>query len=148
MGVRVIYATDLEGHPAKTGIFADGPKGIAFRLAGIHSQKGATKGRAQIALWVRMADGLDESGMANFRRNFAQAAAKVEKNGDTLTVTANGLDGKMKLSANLGSNERLACEGGNPSALDSVLWVNGNDVGSRTLKTAPALRAAAGAPSD
>jgi len=135
LGVRILTAADLNGQPVKAAIFNDGPKDSAFRIACVQSGDKPTKGRAHIALLVRMAEDVDAT---TFRKSFAAEAATAEKKEDILTVAAPAKN--LKLSVNLKTNERLTCEGGDAAALRSVLWVNGKDLGSQALQTAPALR--------
>ena len=129
-GFRVVHAVNMEGGPAAIELKNDGNKLGAMTLTVTHSPAKPGKGRASVALWTRVAEGLDDAGFAQFRRDFAQAEAKAVLEGPILDVTASGL----RLKANIEKQERLACEGDDPGAADLLLAVDGKDLGREALQ--------------
>ena len=133
VGLRFVLALDTGGKPAPVRWFNDGGKHGAARFACVHSE-GAPQGRGTVAFWARAAEGLDDAGFADFRRRFARAEARAEASGDRVDVSVEGLQGRMRVAADVAKGERLAREGGEPAAEDCLLWVNGREVGREILR--------------
>ena len=131
-GLRFLVAEDSEGGRAPVQWIQDDPKLPATRLTVVHAT-GEHPGRGVTAVWLRVAEGLDEAGFAAFRRAFAAAPATVSRHGAELRLEAAGLLGPMVLEVNPGQGERLRLEGGEPDAAGALLSVNGRDWGCEIL---------------
>jgi hypothetical protein len=132
-GFRIVHAVDLQGHPARAELRTDLGVSTAMTLTVVHSATKPESGRASVAVWTRVAEGLDDAGFARFRREFAQAAATAQFDGTTLEVSGQGLQGPLRLKANLATSERLVCEGEEPGAAAALLSVDGRDYGREIL---------------
>jgi len=132
VGLRVLLALDTAGTPAPLRWASDGLQRGAMRLTCVHAAADP-QGRGTIALWARAAEGLDDAAFAAFRRDFAKAEGRVAVQGDRVEVAVAGLQGRMRVVADLAKKERLAREGGEPAAEDALLWVDGKDWGREIL---------------
>lgn len=133
-GFRIVHAVDLHGAAAAAELRTDITAPEAVTLTVIHSPAKPENGRASIALWARVAEGVDEAGFARFRSDFARAAATARLDGAILEVSAQGLQGPLRLAANLETAERQACEGEEPGASEALLSVDGHDLGREILQ--------------
>jgi len=132
-GLRYLAALTASGQRAPVRWANDGVKQNAMRLTCVHSET-PPQGRATVAFWVRVAEGLDDAAFARFRRDFAAARAESKVDGDTVELTAAGLSGPLRVLANVTKGERKALEGGEPFAADALFCVNGRDYGREILK--------------
>lgn len=131
VGVKVVYALDLEGQPAQLALVNDGnPYGV-MRLSIIHSNQPPTRGRAVAAFWIRVAEGLDERGFVRFRERFSQDQATVRRDSEVVDILAPGEEAPLHLRANIATRERLNEEA---KAQEGILWVNGQEVGQAILR--------------
>ncbi len=138
-GFRVLHATDLQGEPAKAELRADVAAPNAMTVTVVHSAGKPEEGRASVALWTRVEEGLDEAGFAQFRKAFTDAHATAAFDGATLQVEAQGVHGPLRLKANLATSERLLCEGDESGAADALLAIDGHDVGREILRDVPPI---------
>ena len=132
VGVRFLYTTDTAGAPAPVTYVQDEPGRPAKRLTVVHAE-GTAQGRGVTALWMRVAEGLDADGFAAFRRSFGAAKATAGRQGDVLTVEAEGGQGALRIVADLKKGERRRLEGGEPGTDTALLRVDGRDVGRELL---------------
>lgn len=135
VGLRFVLALDTEGRPAPLRWIDDGREHGASRFACLHSVT-APQGRGTVAIWVRVGEGLDGAAFADFRRKMAAVGAKAEVEGDRIDITMDGLQGRMRLSVDVGKGERRVREGGEPAAEEAILWVDGRDLGREILREA------------
>ncbi len=133
VGLRFVLALDTAGKPAPVRWVNDGGKHGAARFVCVHSES-APEGRGTAAIWARAAEGMDDAAFADFRRRFAAAEAKVETAGDRIDIAVEGLQGRMRVAADVAKGERQVREGGEPAAEDCLLWVNGRDYGREILR--------------
>jgi hypothetical protein len=130
VGLRVLLALDTAGKAASLCWANDGAKQNAMRLTCVHAATDP-QGRGTLVLWARAAEGLDDAKFAAFRRDFAKADGKADAQGDRVEASAAGLQGRMRVLADVAKKERLAREGGEPAAEDGLLWVDGKDWGKQ-----------------
>jgi hypothetical protein len=132
-GMRFLFTEAMDGKPAPVRFVRDDPKLPANRLTVVHAE-GTDQGRGITAVWLRVADGLDDAGFTAFRREFATAKADATHKGDTLSLEAAGRQGLIRIEADLAKGERRRLEGGEPGAEAALLLVNGRDVGRELLR--------------
>jgi hypothetical protein len=129
MGVRfLITSTGTEKAP--TEIVVDGPKLPARRISVVHSRELPTQ-RGTVAVYIRVADQLDERGFTAFRAEFRGTEAHGSINGDLVDAEVKAKSGRLRVVADVVKGERRVVEGGEP---DALLSVNGVDVGAEILK--------------
>lgn len=129
IGVRVLLATTTDGKVAPVQLIEDARGGVARRLTVVHAGD-EPRGRGTLAVWLRAAEGLDETAFAEWRKNFAAANARVKERGGVLDAEVAGAGGAMRIEVEVATGERRRAEGGEPSAL---LSVNGRDVGREVM---------------
>jgi hypothetical protein len=130
VGIRILLATGAGGRPAAVSVVNDGTKYRVRRLTCLHSPSVPTR-RATVGLWVRGAEGLDEAAFAQFRTSFAGADARTE--GDVVELSAPGLQGALRVAANVATGERTTREGAAPDSQDDLLVLDGEDLGRAIL---------------
>jgi len=133
-GFRILHALDLQESTATVALVNDGNRLDAMTLTVTHSPGKPERGRASVAIWARVAEDLDETHFAAFRRAFAQAAATAKYDGTTLEVSAQGEHGTLRLAGNLKTGDRLVCEGEEPGAANALLSIDGRDIGREILR--------------
>ncbi len=133
VGVRVLGAVTLEGAEAPIQLINDGNPYDVMTLSVTHSPQPPTHGRAWVAFWVRVAEGLDDAGFARFRQSFAQAKGVVTTDGNVVDVIAQGEKGKLMLRADIVQKRRLLRSGEEAVPQDYLLLVNGREVGKEIL---------------
>jgi len=130
LGIRFLYTQGTDGQPAPIEYISDGAGLPARRLTVVHSRT-APKGRGTTVAWFRVADGLDASRLAHFRRDFARAKATVTRSGDELRVEVAATDNRLRIIARLDAQDRRELAGQEP---DGLLAVNGYDLGQEMLE--------------
>ncbi|MCS7254782.1 MAG: hypothetical protein RMK18_11965 [Armatimonadota bacterium] len=131
VGVKVVYALDLDGQQAQILLVNDGnPYGV-MRLSIVHSTQPPTRGSAVAAIWVRVSEGMDEGGFAHFRERFAQEQATVRREGDVMDISVPGEESPLHLRANIVTHERLSEE---LETQEGILYVNGRETGQVILR--------------
>jgi hypothetical protein len=130
LGIRFLYTENAAGLAAPVHYIADAAGLPARRLTIVHSAA-APHGRGTVVAWFRVADGLDAGRLAQFRRDFARAKAKVSRNGDELRVDAAGTESHLGIVARLEAEDRRELAGQEP---DGLLAVNGYDAGQEILE--------------
>lgn len=133
MGVRFLYATSEASDKAPIDLVVE-PTGrhALMRLTATHSDQPPQK-RATTVLWVRAAEGLDDAGFAAFRKAFADSKAEVSFDYDKTIVRADGLEGEMRLVANLQRGLALERQGEEAKAEERLFAVDGRDFGREIL---------------
>ena len=112
---------------------ADGLKVRAVRLSAMLSVSAPTIG-AVAAVWVRVAEQLDDAGFERFRHAFTEGASSVTFTGDRADIAVPGLTGHLRLVADLARRERVAREGAEAGADDCMLKVDGREIGRPILE--------------
>lgn len=124
-GLRILIATTVANGTAPVQFVADRPGDVARRITILHAAEDP-RGRATAAVWLRVADGLDDAAFVAWRREFAAAKARADLVGGQVSAEVAGLAGPLRIEADVEKGERIRLEGGEPRAL---LSVNGRDVG-------------------
>lgn len=132
VGIRFVVAADASGKPAPVALATDGREYGTMRLTCTHAAA-APAGRGVVALWVRAAEGLDETAFAEFRKSFAGAKVEAKAEGNTVEVSVPGVESRLRLVADVATWQRLAREGAEPGAEERLLAVNGHDLGREIL---------------
>ena len=135
LAMRILYASALdaswaeEDKPAPVQFIRDNAGLLLNRITIVHAATTPKKGRATAVVWLRAADGLDETAFAQFRRAFtaAKAGATLDR-GKTLKAWAAGLAGPLRIEADVTTGKRLKLEGGAPRP--ALLTVNGRELGA------------------
>lgn len=129
VAMRIIYS-DIVGKqaPAPAYYIRDNSKAVANRITIIHDST-EPKGRATAAVWLRAAEGLDADGFKTFRGDFASARAGVSFDGVNFQSEVAGLNGPMRIEADVVKKIRRKLEGGEPRP--ALLSINGSEVGKQ-----------------
>ena len=133
VAMRYVLALDVKGRPAPIALVRDGGKVPAMRFSAFHSET-ASNERAVVAVWIRVAEGLDEAGFAKFRKICTDAKTPVKVDGDWVEVSATGEHGTLCLAADLKAEKRWVREGSGVKNERSILSVNDQDLGAVLLK--------------
>lgn len=138
VAMRYVAASDTAGHPAPVELAADGGRARAVRMTALLSETAPTN-RAVAAVWMRVAEQLDEAGFDRFRRSFAEGSPSVTHAGNRVDIAVPGFDGHLRLVADLAKRERVAREGAEAGADDCMLKVDGREIGRPILERALAV---------
>jgi hypothetical protein len=133
VALRYVFALDVSGQPATLAVLRDGEKVSAMRFTAFHSER-TTNARAVVAIWVRVAEGLDDPAFEQFRESCAAAETPVIIKRDTIEVRAPAKKGTLRLIVNLTAEKRLLCEGADTKIENGILAVDGRDLGAELLK--------------
>ncbi len=125
IGLRVLLATTTVGGSASMRFVEDAGVSVARRLTVLHSET-EPSGRATLAVWLRVGEGLDDGAFALWRREFTEAPAKATLTGDELVAEVAGRMGALRIEAEVAKGERRVLRGGEPAA---ILSVNGRELG-------------------
>jgi hypothetical protein len=131
VALRYVVALDVNGQPAPIAIVRDGGKVPAIRFSALHSEQPTNK-RAVVAVWIRVAEGLDDAAFAQFRKTCAETTATFHIDGDVADVSIPTEGKALRLTANLKTETRLSAEGGFDTSV-SILSINGRDLGQEIL---------------
>jgi len=132
VALRYVFALDVAGQPAPLAVVRDGEKVSAMRFTAFHCEQPANE-RAVVAVWVRVAEGLDDAAFAQFRKTCAAAETPVKMKADVIDVSAPAKHGHLKLSADLRTEKRLINEGSNQQTETGILTINGTDLGAMKI---------------
>lgn len=133
VAMRYVLALDVKGQPAPIALVRDGGKIPAMRFSAFHAEM-ASNERAVVAVWLCVAEGLDDAGFAKFRKDCADATTPVKIDGDAVEVSAPAAHGSLRLVADLRTEKRLVREGSDVKNERSIFSVNGVDFGAELLK--------------
>lgn len=133
VAMRYVLALDTGGKPAPVALVRDGGKVPAMRFAAIHSVE-ASNERAVVAVWIRVAEGLNDEAFKKFRQKCAKAKTPVKMNGDVVEISAPSENGKLRLVADLKQEKRLKREGSGVKNEQGIFSVNDTDLGAELLK--------------
>jgi hypothetical protein len=133
VAMRFVASLDVNGEPARIAVLRDGGKVPAMRFSAFHSET-PTNQRAVVAVWIRVAEGLDDTGFAEFRKTSSAAFTHATLSSDVAEVSASAKHGVLRLKADLKAGKRLLCEGFDPKIETGILSVNGEDLGEKFLK--------------
>ena len=133
VGIRIIYATDLDGNTPPITLVNDKNEYGVIRLTVTHSPDVPTHGTACIVAWLRVAEDLDDGAFVQFVKAFANAAATVHARGGEIEVKAMGEKGLLYMKANIYTKERLLRTDGLEGHHKCLLCINGQDVGRELL---------------
>jgi hypothetical protein len=135
LGLRVPWSRGLDGREAQCFLIYDGNAFGAARLAVEHVADGVKpkfdRINAGAALWIRVGSGVkSDEEFANWRKNFAVAAAEVAARPDTIKLTVAGVDGPVSVAARAPWSAPEALE---PAPTHFALELNGKDLGGKIL---------------
>jgi hypothetical protein len=133
IGIRIVYATDLDGNTPPITLVNDKNEYGVIRLTVTHSPDVPTHGTACTVAWLRVAEDLDDEAFARFVKAFANATATVHTNGGEIEVKAMGEKGLLYMKANIYTRERLLRADGLEGHRKCLLCINGRDVGRELL---------------
>jgi hypothetical protein len=133
VALRYVAALDCTGRPAPLAVVRDGDKASAMRFTAFHAEQPSNQ-RAVVAVWIRVAEGLDEPAFAQFRETCAAAQTPVKIAGDHIEVKAPAKHGSLTLAADLKAEKRLLATGSEAREETGILAVNGQDLGGQCLK--------------
>ena len=133
VGIRIIYATDLDGNTPPITLVNDKNEYGVIRLTVTHSSGMPTHGIACIVAWLRVAEDLDDEAFARFVKAFANATVTVDIKGGEIEVKAMGEKGLLHMKANIHTKERLSRANGLEEHRKCLLCINGRDVGRELL---------------
>ncbi len=128
IAVRLLVAT-FGGANVPVEFVADEPDGLTRRLTVVHTNT-EPRGRGTVVAWLRVHEGLDDSGFAAWRKSFSAMSATVRQAGDDVSVDVAGEHGVLRIDVDVVHGERRMLAGGEPGAL---LSVNGRDVGREVM---------------
>ena len=128
VALRFVASLGEDGKSAPIAVLRDGGKVPALRFSAFHSDTPASQ-RAVVAVWIRVAEGLDDTAFAAFRKTAAAAVTRASLVKDVAEVTAPAAHGKLKLKADLKAEKRLVTAGGDPAPKD-ILVINERPFGS------------------
>lgn len=131
VGIRFPFTRTPDGEQAPVELVADGAKWRAMRLTCVHAPEPAT-GHGQVAVWVRVAEGLDEKSFAAFRRDFMRAKCTASADGAKVSLKAEGRGAPLSIDADLETGRRTVT-GDVPGAEGFLLAVDGRDWGREIL---------------
>ena len=135
VGIRVVYADEVNGSPSTLALVNDGGAYNTCRLLIEHAATNPTASvNVQLALHVEVSDGLTSATYATFRSNMMATTYAVTATSALLNVSATTGNGLLHLAMNLTSNQPSII-GYTPTT--SVLMVNGVDVASSILSSTP-----------
>lgn len=133
VGIRFVLALDTGGKPVTAQVVNDGSTYGARRLTVTHSLGPPGSGRGTLAVWVRVAEGVDDASFAAFRQKFMEAKTSVVTQGTVVRVKAAGLKGTLGLDADLDAGKLLHCEGADAAMQTAPMSVNGKDISKGLL---------------
>ncbi|NLY74387.1 MAG: hypothetical protein GX075_03700 [Firmicutes bacterium] len=132
--LRLLKALNISGKPIGFELVNDGLRYGAFRLTATHS-KAKTGRRGVIVVWSYAADGIvDEAAFEDFRKKAMGVAYEVNIAGPIVGVKVAGITGEMELKADIAAERRILRRGMKPGLEDSLLAVNGMEIGKRILE--------------
>ena len=136
--LRFVVATTPDGAAAPVELVNDGAKWKTMRLTAVHSEE-KPRGRVMTALWMRVAENLDDAKFAAFRHAFAAAKPVVKHDSASLDVKVPGLSGALHLKADLKTEKLLVREGAARGPDNYLLEVNSRELGAPLLDRAIAM---------
>jgi len=119
--------------PGPARLISDGGKYAVRRLTVTHAD-GPPTDRATVAVWVRAAEGLDDTGFAAFRKAFRGPLA-IKRTGPRVDAVA----GALHVAADVVARRALVARGGEPGTDKRLLAVNGRDHGREILSKVPGI---------
>ncbi|MCX7819587.1 MAG: hypothetical protein N2652_10355 [Kiritimatiellae bacterium] len=133
-GIRFVWGT-AAADGGTVEVVDDGSQWGARRLTWVHSTS-PPAGRQAVAVYARVAEGLDDRGFDDFRRSFASARIGVEAAGDHVRVEVSGAETILRVCADLAKEERRELVGEEPWAASALLAVDGAEIGASVLRRA------------
>ncbi|MFT3783742.1 MAG: hypothetical protein QM790_17150 [Nibricoccus sp.] len=133
VAMRYLLALNAAGQPAPIAVVRDGGKVPAARFSAFHSEM-PISGRAVVAVWIRVAEGLDEGAFDRFRKECAAVRTQQSVVGEIAKVAVPGARGELRLAVDLKAEKRLEREGSSVENERSILSVNGIDFGTELLR--------------
>jgi hypothetical protein len=128
VGIRFLLAEDITGKPIKAKLVTDGHQFHAKRLTVSHSVTPPGDGRGTVAVFARVAEGLDDAGFASFRSRFAAARCSADRRCSELHLDSEGSTNHLSLSADLVSGKILRSQGGDRAVQTAPLNLNGKAI--------------------
>jgi len=133
VALRYVIALDVTGKPAPIAVVRDGDKVPAMRFSAFHSDR-PTNEPAVVAIWIRVAEGLDDKAFEQFRKTCAVAETSVKTNASIIEVSALSPQGNLHLAADLKTEKRLVSSGSDSKTETGILTVNGQSLGAKCLE--------------
>lgn len=134
MGLRVLWARDVQGANAPTNLVYDGNGYGCARLTVTHYAGEKVPLPAQtpaVALWVRIGSGLqDDAAFDTWRKQFASAAAEVQADAEKASFRVQGVDGPVAVASEAPWTRATACD---PPPTKSILALDGKDIGGEIM---------------
>ena len=133
VGIRWVLTRDTSGKLAPVELVNDGSKYNARRITCRHSAE-KLEGTGLAALWVRVAEGLDDHAFEVFRKTFSSAETKVRSVENEIEISARGQETTLRLHVDLRTQQRLAVEGAAPGSEKFLFAVDSDDLGRTILR--------------
>jgi hypothetical protein len=133
VGLRYVVALNGAGTQAPIAILRDGGKVPAMRFSAFHSDT-PTQQRAVVAVWIRVAEGLDDAAFTEFRKICASAKTPVIIEGSSIDVGAPAEKEMLRLCADLKTEKRVLRAGADAKIETGILSIDGHDLGTASLK--------------
>ncbi len=132
--LRLVKALDVSGRPVPLILANDGLHYGALRLTATHSQA-KTGGRGTIIIWSYTGDGIsDDQKFSAFRRKVMAVPDSVKIKQSIFNVKVSGITGALELTADVLNEQRIFRKGMKTGLTNSLLSVNGRDVGREILE--------------
>lgn len=133
--IRLLKAVDVAGKAIPFELFNDGLQYGALRLTATHSQS-KTGQRGTIVVWSYTEEGIiSDQKLKAFRQKVMAIQSELQNKQNILDVKVSGINGSLEIKADL-ENEKTIYRSGMKAGLeDSLLSVNGNDVGRTILES-------------
>ncbi len=142
MVLRPIMIRDAKGSEVPLVLHNDGLDYGAIRLTASQDPE-RTGNRVSTAIWSYIEEGIsDDKAFAEFRRKIMARKSNIDFKDNVVTVTADGPDGGLMISADIVKETRLASKGMKPGTDSQFLSVNGKELGHPILEAVPSLKKA------
>lgn len=137
---KILYANTPEDKPAEVEIVDDTDEFNARRITCIHSKTPPKDGRVFIAVYSKVAEGLNEDGFRDFVRKFNSIKTGIKREGSIIEVFAQGGSANLQLKSDIEKEKRIEIEGDEPKARSALLLVNSKELGLPIIERAISLK--------
>jgi hypothetical protein len=134
VGVHFVLATDTSGQPVTAQVFNDGLSYGARRLTIVHSSGPPGQGQGTVAIFIKVQEGLDDTGFTTFRRDFIASKTSAASENGIVRIKAEGLKSTLALAADLTKGIVLHTEGANQAMQSLPMSVNGKEYSNGLLQ--------------
>ncbi len=133
--IRIVKALDVSGRPIDFTLCNDGLHYGALRLTATHAQS-QTDQRGTIVIWSYTGGGIsDNRKFADFRRQVMAVKNSSNIHNGIFDIKVSGITGDLELVADIQKEQRILRKGMKPGLENSLLSVNGEDVGRKILSS-------------